>query len=239
MDLEAITISNFRSIRGSVTVPLDAPVVLIHGLNGAGKTSVLAAIELALTGQFAGAVPPQPGVLVHRGSKRAIIQLDTTDGTTSGKLAAKGLDLSPMLGEGEARFYAERCYLTQARLGRLLEIYQSAEGRTDTPLTRFIKDLLRLERLDALVDGLHAVGDKRNLPSSSLATARSSESWARVSVASRSCKPHCRHSRPNVRSSLSHCERTQGILESPMLPTRSVQPNGRAFSQTTARSRRS
>jgi exonuclease SbcC len=57
MDLEAITISNFRSIRGSVTVPLDAPVVLIHGLNGAGKTSVLAAIELALTGQFAGAAP--------------------------------------------------------------------------------------------------------------------------------------------------------------------------------------
>lgn len=163
MDLEAVTISNFRSIRGSVTIPLDAPVVLIHGLNGAGKTSVLAAIELALTGQFAGATPPQPGVLVHRGSKHAFIQLDTTDGTTSGRLAAKGLELSPMLGAGEARFYTERCYLTQARLGRLLEIYQSAEGRTDTPLTRFIKDLLRLDRLDALVDGLHAVGDKRNL----------------------------------------------------------------------------
>lgn len=163
MDLEAITVSNFRSIRGSVTVPLYAPVVLIHGLNGAGKTSVLAAIELALTGQFAGAVPPQPGVLVHRGFKQATIQLDTTRGTTSGELAAKGLELSPMLGAAEARFYAERCYLTQARLGRLLEIYQSAEGRKDTPLTRFIKDLLRLDRLDALVDGLHAVGDKRNL----------------------------------------------------------------------------
>jgi exonuclease SbcC len=163
MDLEAITISNFRSIRGSVTVPLDAPVVLIHGLNGAGKTSVLAAIELALTGQFAGAAPPQPGVLVHRGSKQTTIQLDTSDGTASGKLSAEGLDLSPMLGEREARFYTERCYLTQARLGRLLEIYQSAEGRADTPLTRFIKDLLRLDRLDALADGLHAVADKRNL----------------------------------------------------------------------------
>jgi len=163
MDLQAITISNFRSIRGTVTVPLDAPVVLIHGLNGAGKTSVLAAIELALTGQFAGAVPPQPGVLVHRGSKQASIQLDTTDGTTSGTLAAKGLDLRPGLDDAEARFYTERCYLTQARLGRLLEIYQSAEGRSDTPLTRFIKDLLRLDRLDALVDGLHAVGDKRRL----------------------------------------------------------------------------
>jgi len=163
MNLDAIKISNFRSIRGTVTVPLDAPVVLIHGLNGAGKTSVLAAIELALTGQFAGAEPSQPGVLVHRGFDQATIQLDTTGRTTSGTLAVKGLDLSPILNEPDARFYSERCYLTQARLGRLLEIYQSAEGRTDTPLTRFIKDLLRLDRLDALVDGLHAVGDKRNL----------------------------------------------------------------------------
>lgn len=163
MNLDAIKISNFRSIRGTVTVPLDAPVVLIHGLNGAGKTSVLAAIELALTGQFAGAEPSQPGVLVHRGFDQATIQLDTTGRTTSGTLAVKGLDLSPILNEADARFYSERCYLTQARLGRLLEIYQSAEGRTDTPLTRFIKDLLRLDRLDALVDGLHAVGDKRNL----------------------------------------------------------------------------
>ena len=163
MDLQAITVSNFRSIRGSVTVPLDAPVVLIHGLNGAGKTSVLAAIELALTGQFAGAVPPDPGVFVHRGSKQATIQLDTTSGTTAGKLDANGLDLNPMLDAAETRFYTERCYLTQARLGRLLEMDQSADGRIDTPLTRFIKDLLRLDRLDALVDGLHAVGDKRNL----------------------------------------------------------------------------
>jgi DNA repair protein SbcC/Rad50 len=102
-------------------------------------------------------------VLVHRGSKQTTIQLDTSDGTASGKLSAEGLDLSPMLGEREARFYTERCYLTQARLDRLLEIYQSAEGRADTPLTRFIKDLLRLDRLDALADGLHAVADKRNL----------------------------------------------------------------------------
>ena len=81
----------------------------------------------------------------------------------SGSLTAGGVEVSPLLSEAEARFYSERCYLTQARLGRLLEIYQSAQGRTDTPLTRFIKDLLRLDRLDALVDGLRAVGDKRNL----------------------------------------------------------------------------
>ncbi len=70
----------------------------------------------------AGAVPPDPGVFVHRGSKQATIQLDTTSGTTAGKLDANGLDLNPMLDAAETRFYTERCYLTQARLGRLLEI---------------------------------------------------------------------------------------------------------------------
>ena len=44
--LKSITVTNFRSIKGSVTVPLDAPVVLIHGQNGTGKTSLLSAIEL-------------------------------------------------------------------------------------------------------------------------------------------------------------------------------------------------
>ena len=43
--LKSITVTNFRSIKGSVTVPLDAPVVLIHGQNGAGKTSILARLS--------------------------------------------------------------------------------------------------------------------------------------------------------------------------------------------------
>src|SRR4051794_2863303 len=48
--LQNVTIRDFRSVRGSLYVPLDAPVVLIHGPNGTGKTSVMTAIELALTG---------------------------------------------------------------------------------------------------------------------------------------------------------------------------------------------
>jgi exonuclease SbcC len=47
--LKSITITNFRSIKGTINIPLDAPVVLIHGQNGTGKTSILSAIELALT----------------------------------------------------------------------------------------------------------------------------------------------------------------------------------------------
>jgi DNA repair protein SbcC/Rad50 len=49
--LQSITVTDFRSIRGTITVPLDAPVVLIHGPNGVGKTSILSAMELAITGE--------------------------------------------------------------------------------------------------------------------------------------------------------------------------------------------
>lgn len=47
--LRSITLTNFRSIKGTITVPLDAPIVLIHGANGAGKTSLLSAIDRLIT----------------------------------------------------------------------------------------------------------------------------------------------------------------------------------------------
>lgn len=50
--LKTLVIENFRSLRGKVVIPLDAQVVLVHGSNGMGKTSVLSAIELALTGKI-------------------------------------------------------------------------------------------------------------------------------------------------------------------------------------------
>ncbi|WP_374594054.1 AAA family ATPase, partial [Aquabacterium sp.] len=39
--INSITVRNFRSIRGDVTVPMNAPIILVHGKNGAGKTSLL------------------------------------------------------------------------------------------------------------------------------------------------------------------------------------------------------
>ena len=76
--LESVTLTDFRSVRGTITIPLDAPVVLIHGMNGSGKTSILSAIELALTGdipELRRADPDFVRYLVHRGATRARIEI--------------------------------------------------------------------------------------------------------------------------------------------------------------------
>ncbi|MFZ5505421.1 MAG: AAA family ATPase [Pseudomonadota bacterium] len=170
--LKSITITDFRSIRGTVTVPLDSPVVLIHGQNGAGKTSMLSAIELGLTGQVASLARVDPTFeshLVHKAAAEGRVSI-TVDGLSdlsqsaeiksiNKKFSGKGV-LSPLL----SRFYGERCYLAQATLARLLEIYQHKDARlTESPLTKFVKDLLGLHQLDALVEGLHDAGDVRRL----------------------------------------------------------------------------
>jgi exonuclease SbcC len=170
--LKSVTVTDFRSIRGTVTVPLDSPVVLIHGQNGAGKTSLLSAIELGLTGQVASLARVDPSFeshLVHKAATEARVSI-TVEGLTdlsqsaeiksiNRKFNGKGV-LSPLL----SRFYGERCYLAQSTLARLLEIYQHKDARlTESPLTKFVKDLLGLDQLDALIEGLHDAGDVRRL----------------------------------------------------------------------------
>ena len=165
--LKSVTVTDFRSIRGTVTVPLDSPVVLIHGQNGSGKTSLLSAIELGLTGQVASLARVDPTFeshLVHKAATEGRVSI-TVEGLTdlsqsaeiksiNRKFSGKGV-LSPLL----SRFYGERCYLAQSTLARLLEIYQHKDARlTESPLTKFVKDLLGLDQLDALVEGLHDAG---------------------------------------------------------------------------------
>jgi len=170
--LKSVTVTDFRSIRGTVTVPLDSPVVLIHGQNGSGKTSLLSAIELGLTGQVASLTRVDPTFgshLVHKQATEGRVSI-TVGGladldqsaeirSTNRRFSGKGV-LPPLL----SRFYGERCYLAQSTLARLLEIYQHKDARlTESPLTKFVKDLLGLDQLDALVDGLHDAGDVRRL----------------------------------------------------------------------------
>ncbi|CAN7761412.1 AAA family ATPase [Cupriavidus necator] len=162
--LKNLVIENFRSLRGKVVIPLDAQVVLIHGTNGMGKTSVLSAMELALTGKVAHLAADGPryqSYLTTLDTGGGSISLTTTAPLTAGSAVAGSLAFSddtfvpkPLLDSDNARFFAERCYLPQATLGRLLEIYDDQKIGTTSPLTLFVKELLGLDPLDALVDGL-------------------------------------------------------------------------------------
>jgi len=162
--LTSLAVRDFRSIRGPISVSLDAPAVLIHGPNGTGKTSLLSAIELGLTGAVVSLGRFDPDHLAYLPHKLGDgpTQITIATGTRNGDAQADGKAITgkPLLNPGEARFYVERCYLTQATLGRLLEIYEHQDNRrTDSPLTRFVKEMLGLEALDALIDGLNAAGN--------------------------------------------------------------------------------
>lgn len=170
--LEAITLTNFRSINAPVRVPLDAPVVLIHGQNGTGKTSILSGIELALTGDI-------PSLRrVDAGYRQYLINKDAADARLD--LTARGLPNDrteasirvtsnliagvPLLTPELAKTYSERCYLAQATLGKLLEIYQGQDAQSSiSPLTLFVKELLGLDVIEFIVEGLHDAGDVRRI----------------------------------------------------------------------------
>lgn len=173
--LKSITLTDFRSIRGSITVPLDAPVVLVHGQNGAGKTSLLSGIELALTGSVPSLQRVDPEYLqhlVHKDAKTSQVHLSASglagDRNDAEMTVSDGSVAGiPLLSADPARFYSERCFLAQSSLGRLLELYQDKDTRrSDSPLTKFVKDLLGLDHLDAVIDGLHDAGDVRRFRSS-------------------------------------------------------------------------
>ena len=170
IQLQELQITNFRSIKGLVHAPLDAKVVLVHGENGSGKTSLLAAIELALTGLVASlrrADPNYRAQLLHRAAEGGLIELrtlglpDTNHFKTL--LTKTGIEQIGTLPVGLASFFSERCYLPQSLLGQLLQIYQDSDSAPDSPLSRFVSELLGLDRLDAIETGLLPVGDIRNL----------------------------------------------------------------------------
>jgi exonuclease SbcC len=168
--LRSLDISNFRSIRGQVHAPLDAKVVLVHGENGAGKTSLLSAIELALTGKVQSLERADPGYerqLLHRSATEGSVLLKALVGTSEQRFQAllngTGSQSITALDEPRAAFFRERAFLPQALLGQLLQIYQDAGNDAASPLAQFVSKLLGLDRLDALEAGLKPLADVRNV----------------------------------------------------------------------------
>ena len=161
--LESLIVRDFRSIVGEIRVPLDAPVVLIHAANAVGKTSVMSAIELGLTGRLPSFERVDIGYLRHLTNKsadRATLALAGAESPRAAHIAidAEGIGGQPLLPENLHQFFSERCYLGQATLSRLLEWYAPLDSEQDSALALFVKDLLGVDRLDALIDGLHMAG---------------------------------------------------------------------------------
>jgi exonuclease SbcC len=153
-------------------MPLDASVVLVHGANGAGKTTLLSAIELALTGEIQALRDAEAGYVQHLpnvdgGICSVRLELNKgTDGqpaTSEFRISEGGLSGTPLLEPAQRRFFAERGFLAQSSLGRLLDLYQNPEGRGESSLVHFVNDLLGLDDLDSLIAGLHAAGDERRI----------------------------------------------------------------------------
>lgn len=166
--MTSITVNDFRSIKGEWTIGLDAPVVLVHGLNGAGKTSLLSAIELAATGRVAhlerAGNDDYARHLQHRGQAGGRVSLkvgglDAVVPSEGVSFSADGLAGRGLLSPSLASFFSERSFLSQTALGRLLEIYAPQDGtKTESSLIRFVKELLGLDDLDDLIQGLSATG---------------------------------------------------------------------------------
>lgn len=169
--LKSLFVKDFRSIRGETSLSLDAPVILIYGPNGAGKTSLMSALELALTGSVASLEridPEYAKYLPHKyaDSGKGLVRLKTEGFANRNEIElevyGQAMGGPGLLESAESLFFSERCYLAQPTLNRLLEIYQFQESKkSDSPLTRFVKDLLRLDHLDALINGLHPAGNVR------------------------------------------------------------------------------
>lgn len=171
--LKSLKVTDFRSILGTADVSLDAQTVLIHGPNGTGKTSLLSAIELGLTRSIVSFARFDGDYVQHLPHKDAkslgsveltVSGLAPNDATGRIEVSATEIVGAPLLDTVPARFFSERCYLAQSTLGRLLEIYEHQDTRkSDSALTRFVKELMGLENLEAVIDGLHAAGDVRRL----------------------------------------------------------------------------
>ncbi|MFC8521473.1 AAA family ATPase [Pseudarthrobacter sp. NPDC057230] len=172
LPVRRLTVSDFRRIEGTREFPLDAPIVLIHGPNGTGKTSVLSALELALTGSIRSMERSSPRYRAHLpffGQPYATVRVDVAESLQAGNpgqpltVGGARTEGTPAFSTSAAQFYAERCYLDQASLSRLLDLYQDREGSNQSALEKFVNELLGLEKLDALRDGLREALDLRVL----------------------------------------------------------------------------
>jgi exonuclease SbcC len=176
--LHKLRVKGFRPFLGDTgPVPLDADVVLVYGPNGAGKTGLMSAIECALTGAvthlecFEDDYPRCLRNTEHAQKAELWLEyLDNEKKLHKHQIAIQPegdkdrvVHVCPVLAPQDAALFSDRCYLSQHRLSRLLEIYQASPKGTEQHLVRFARELLGLEVLENLITGLYVVKDERRL----------------------------------------------------------------------------
>lgn len=159
-----LEVSGFRAFSKAITVPLDANIVLIHGPNGSGKTSLVQAIECAITGevaelsQFDG---DYPRCLRHQAAAtgQVSVRFRSPKGELTQTVAIASSNrletVTPAITSADRRYFAERCLLSQRSLGRLFDNYRA----DDQTLVAFVRELLKLDEPDRLTHGLDVVGN--------------------------------------------------------------------------------
>ncbi len=144
MLLERITLENFRAYRGRQTIDLrpaarDKPIVLVTGLNGTGKTTLLEALHLALYGKIA--------PVSRRNGRAYDAYLDGCiyDGPEEASNASVEVELS-LTADGEKKTYVIRRSWSRTGKGVREELKVASNGDESAPLSedwaQFIEGVL-------------------------------------------------------------------------------------------------
>jgi exonuclease SbcC len=171
--IKSLIVENFRLLRGVHKFDFDADVILVHGNNGTGKSSLLYAIEFALTGgvhdlkAFSG---DYPRCLQSVGTSSTEVTIVVEDNgksiVSSAKIGLEKISHSKAAIK-DVNSFTERCFLSQCKLSRLLDVYREVDSKSsETPIARFVKALVDFDAIDNLGIALHDFEDKRRIAKS-------------------------------------------------------------------------